>query len=233
MALKRYFPSNLLAFFLALLSIWGIITSYQYGAASLDYYKIRSILAIWQEEGVTQSPEQYQQAKQTVSDAHKSHPSHPMYIDLIGQINEWGVIAGYVDKEQALALAKKSYLDATQLRPTWPVTWASLAMVKWRLQEFDDELLLYLNRADKFGPRKPEVNLLYSELGLALYKANHPFILRIRPQVQQRLARGLSDAASRKRVVALIVQYDAAKIACRWLRDESNNIRKFIPACKL
>lgn len=232
MALNRYSRQHIFSVFLGLLSVWGIVTTFQYGAASLDFYQIKNIITLWQEEGLTQSPEQYQKAREAVYKANQSHPNHPLYIDLIGQINEWGAIAGYEDQQQALQQAKLRYLQATKIRPTWPVTWASLAMVKWRLQEFDDEMLLYLNRADQFGPRKPEVNVLFSELGLALYEGNHPFLLKIRPQVTERLAAGLRNSASRDRVLSVISQYDAGKLVCRWLRDEADNIKRIIPNCK-
>ena len=223
---------NLFALFLALLSIWGIITTTQYGAASLDYYKTKSIISLWQVEGYIKSPEQYQKAKQAAYGAHNSHPNHALYLDLLGQVYEWGQISGYENKKQALQRAKKYYQDATQIRPTWPVTWASLANVKWRLQEFDDEMLLYLHHADQLGSRKREVNVFFSELGLALYKENNLFLLNIRTEVKQSLAMGLRAGKNRQKVKAVIKKYDAAKIVCFWLRKEPyDSTRNFIPDC--
>jgi hypothetical protein len=223
---------NLFALFLALLSIWGIITTTQYGAASLDYYKTKSIISLWQAEGYIDSTEQYQKAKQAAYGAHSKHPEHALYLDLLGQIHEWGQISGYENKKQSLQRAEKHYLNATQIRPTWPVTWASLANVKWRLKELDGEMLMYLQLADKFGPRKKEVNVFFSELGLALYKANNLFLLNIRGQVKRNITTGLRDSASRKMIRAVIKKYDAGMIVCFWLRNEPYDyIGKFITGC--
>jgi hypothetical protein len=234
MGLNTRSIQNLFALFLALLSIWGIITTSQYGAASLDYYKTKSIMSLWQAEGYIKSPEQYQKAKRAAYGAHNSHPNHALYLDLLGQIYEWGQISGYEDKKQALQRAKNYYLSSTQIRLIWPITWASLANVKWRLQEFDDEMLRYLHHADKFGSRKREVNMFFIELGLALYKANNLFLLKIRVQVEQHLTLALSDSNSRQKVWAVIKKYNAVKIVCFWLRNETyDNTRAFIPGCKV
>jgi hypothetical protein len=233
MGLNSRSMQNLFSLFLALLSIWGIITTSQYGAASLDYYKTKSIMSLWQAKGYIESPEQYQKAKRAGYGAHNSHPNHALYLDVLGQIYEWGEISGYEDKKQALQHAKNYYLSATEIRPIWSVNWASLANVKWRLQEFDDEMLLYLHRADQFGPRKREVNIFFSELGLALYKVNNLFLLNISAQVKQRLAIALRDGDSKQKVMAVIKKYDAGKIVCFWLRDEPyDSTRHFIPGCK-
>jgi hypothetical protein len=223
---------NLFALFLALLSIWGIITTSHYGAASLDYYKTKSIVSLWQAEGYIKSPEQYQKAKLAVHGADKNHPNHALYLDLLGQVYEWGQISGYEEKNQALQQAEKYYLDATKIRPTWPVIWASLANVKWRMQEFDGEMLSYLHRADQFGPRKREVNVFFTELGLALYKTNNLFLLNVREQLKQHLALGLRVGSSRQKVKAIIKKYNAEKIVCFWLRDEDyDTTRRFIMGC--
>jgi hypothetical protein len=224
---------NLFTLLLVLLSIWGITTTAQYGAASLDYYKTKSIMSLWQGEGYIESPEQYQKAKRAASRANSKHPEHALYLDLLGQIHEWGQLSGYENKKQSLQRAKNYYLNATKIRPIWPVTWASLANVKWRLREFDDEMLLYLLRADKFGTRKREINVFFSELGLTLYKANNLFLLNIRELLKQRLTMGLRDGGSRERVSAVIKKYDAAKIVCFWLSNQPyDNTRKFILGCK-
>ena len=224
---------NLFALFLALLSIWGIIITSQYGTASLDYYKTKSIMSLWQAEGVIESPEQYEKAKLAAYGAHNTHPNHALYLDLLGQIHEWGQISGYENQKQALQQAQNYYQSATQIRPIWSVTWASLANVKWRLQEFDDEMLLYLLRADQFGPRKREVNIFLSELGLALYDSNNLLLLNIIAKVKKRLTMGLLNPASRERVRAIIKKHDAATLVCFWLSNQPyDNARKFILGCK-
>ena len=90
---------------------------------------VRNILASWQESGNKQTLAEYQRAKAAIQSAVDSQPSHPLYQDLLGQVYEWGAIAGYEDQSTALQAAKAHYLRGTQLRPLWPVTWASSASV--------------------------------------------------------------------------------------------------------
>lgn len=233
MKISNHAQTLILAVCLGCIGLWGAITAFQYGSASLSFYRVKNILTEWQSEGNQQSEQQYLLAKNAIQSALHSHPNNPLYVDIIAQIYEWGAIAEYEDNKEALAQAKQYYTKATQLRPSWPVTWASLAMIKWRSQEFDDELLDYLNQANHFGPLKPEVHILFSELGLALYKNNHPLLLKIRPLFYQHLALGLRNPVSRKLVVASINQSGLDKQVCRWLRNEPEETILWVRECKL
>lgn len=232
MALARKAKHSL---FLALLIGMGAIGLYQafkFGSASLNFYHVKNILAEWQLSANQQSEAQYFIAKSAIEDAIDYHPSNPLYVDIMGQIFEWGTIAGYEDRDHGLSSAKKYYLAATKLRPSWPVTWASLAMIKWRYQEFDDETLSYLENANRFGPLKPEVHIIFSEMGLALYNNNHPFLLQIRERVHLHLALGLRNINSREVVISAINNYELHTQVCRWLRNEPRSTLSLIQGCK-
>jgi hypothetical protein len=233
MTMANQTKTLVLAVCLSVLGFWGLVTAFQYGSASLSFYRVKNILAEWQIEGNQQSEQQYLLAKNAIISALDSHPNNPLYVDIMAQIYEWGAIAEYEDNAEALKQAEHYYLKATQLRPSWPVTWASLAMIKWRSQEFDDELLGYLDQANKFGPLKPEVHILFSELGLALYKNNHPLLIKIRPLFYQHLALGLRNPSSRQIVVASINQSGLDKQVCRWLRNEPESTILWVRECKL
>lgn len=215
----------------ASLALVCLFVALRFTAASFDFYKVRNIVTSWQEQGNTQTIEEYQSAKIAIESAVDSQPSHPLYQDLLAQVHEWGAISGYEPAEQALKSAKAHYLLATQLRPLWPVTWASLAMVKWRQQEFDDEMLSYLNTAGELGPKKPEVHLLYVQLGMALYDNNHPMLVTIRDEFYHRISLGLRAPQSRQKVLDLIKEYKAEKRVCRWLRKEPASVQRLIPNC--
>lgn len=232
MAIISKLTPHLLAIFICLCCLFGLVNTFNFGSASLDFYMVKNVFQLWQDEQDQQSLQQYELARDAIYSANKSHPKHPLYIDLIGQTNEWGAIAEYDDSSASLHAAKASYLEATKIRPTWSVTWASLVMVKWRLQEFDDEMLFYLNNADHFGPKKPEVNILFAELGVALYKSNHNLLISLRDRVEYRLIQGLRDPQSRGRVIQIITDNSVEKQVCRWLRNEPYMLRKFIPDCE-
>jgi hypothetical protein len=221
-----------LVLFCILISIWGSVSAYQYGTASLSFYKVNNILAQWQAQGDKKTKEQYLLAKQDIISALDKHPNHPLYVDVMAQIYEWGAISGYEDSKQALGMAKQYYLQASQLRPSWPVTWASLVMVKWRLQEFDEEMLGFLVNADKFGPFIPEVHILLSQIGLALYKNNNPLLINIRPVFERHLALGMRNMNSRQTVINTINNSGLNKQVCRWLRHEPQSTTTLLKGCK-
>jgi hypothetical protein len=220
MCLTKKILSTTLVLSCLSIAAWGLLSAFQYGTASIEFYRVNNILSLWQTNEEQQSEVQYLLAKNGMLSAIKKHPNHPLYIDTMAQIYEWGSIAGYEDSKKALATAKQYYLQATQLRPSWAVTWASLVMVKWRLQEFDQEMLSFLANADKFGPFKPEVHILYSQLGLALYKNNNPLLIIIRPVFERHLALGMRNRKSIQTVINTINNNGLNRQVCRWLRFE-------------
>jgi hypothetical protein len=219
-----------MAFFVIFVAVLGIWNAVRFGAASLDYYYVRNVIEKWQVSGAEQQSD-YLSAKDAIIKTKKLHFSHPLYADLSGQITEWGVMAGYESLDD-LSLAKTDYLRAVRMRPAWPVTWASLAMIKWRLNEFDDEMLAYVYQADSLGPQSPEVHGFFAELGLALYQANHPFYRNIREQTQARVVLGLRNPDSRAKVEAAIERYQAKNIACIWAQQRDSYVANHILDCK-
>jgi tetratricopeptide (TPR) repeat protein len=220
------------ALLLVIISVLGISTAYDYGIASVNYYNVKNTVEKWHLDPQNRDLESYEKAKNNSLVAIQYHPDNALYLDLKAQVDEWGVIFEFESSTEGLNSAKEYYLKATQLRPLWPVTWASLAKVKWRLQELDDEMLYYLQQAHKLGPKKSEVNILFAGLGLALYKNNHPMLLKIRPMFYQRLAQGLINPYSRKPVKQAIKSYDAERLVCRWLRNEPNAKKWLVSKCE-
>jgi hypothetical protein len=227
-------PSRYHFLMLALLSsmaVLGLLSSVNLGLASLHYYHVRNTVDAWRVDPSQRSEQQYLVAKQTALVATQSQQNNALYQDLLAQVIEWGAVFSYEEQELGLNAAKAHYLRASELRPYWPVTWASLVMVKWRQQQLDDELLLYLQTAANLGPQKPEVHTVIVEFGLALYRANHPFLLHIRPEFYRRLALGLKNPQSRQQIIHLIQQYQATNLVCRWLKDEPRHLKQLIPGC--
>lgn len=222
----------LLASLLVIISVCGISTAYDYGVASVNFYNVKNIIEKWHDDPLDSDLKDYQVAKNNSLVANKYHPDNALYLDLVAQVDEWGVIFEFENRIEGLNSAKEYYLQATQLRPLWPVTWASLAKVKWRLQEFDNEMLFYLAQANKLGPKKPEVNLLFADLGLALYKNSHPMLFKIRPMFYERLAQGLINPLSRNAVKQIVENYGVESLVCRWLSDKPNAKKWLASKCK-
>ena len=96
------------------------------------------------------------------------------------------------------------------------MSWASLALIKLRLGEFDEEMLFYLKQADILGPIKPEVHVAFAEIGLLLYTLNHPFFKQIGPTARSRVLQGIRHKDSRQRIYSIIKRTGSQKAICRW-----------------
>ncbi|MDP5131489.1 MAG: VpsP family polysaccharide biosynthesis protein [Paraglaciecola sp.] len=227
MSRYHYFLNSILV----VICVCGIATAYDYGIASINFYNVKNNIEKWNTDSRDSALVPYLRAKNNSLVANKYHPNNALYVDLMAQVDEWGVIFEFENEAEGLESAKQRYLKATQLRPLWPVTWASLVKVKWRLQEFDDEMLYYLEKANTLGPKKAEVNILIADLGLALYTNNHAMLLKIRPMFYQRLAQGLIDPYSRKPINKIIANYEAQSLVCRWLREDASALKYLFYKC--
>jgi hypothetical protein len=223
---------DFLVVFIITLSGFGLHQALYFGLASFHNYSVINMLKHWQSSPLEHTYIDYSRTKAKAQQVVLHHPDNAEYWDLSAQVNEWGFIFGYEKHESALLEVKKQYLRATELRPLWPESWASLVKTKWRLQEFDEEMLYYFERATLLGPQKPKVHLVVIELGLALYANNHLMLLNIRPEFHRRLALGLRHDKTRGKVKKLISQYESEALVCRWLKNEYLNARKYIPNCE-
>ncbi|TKB44654.1 hypothetical protein [Thalassotalea mangrovi] len=140
-----------------------------FGIANLYFKQAQHQLNHWQFAGNVSSERDYRQALDDINSALLFHSRHNQYLELKAQILEWGADDGIVQPTGAVLMqAKQLYLQSISSRPAWPATWAALAMLKWRLQEFDGEMIGYLQQAFKTGKNSPEVKFAFLELGKVL-----------------------------------------------------------------
>ena len=212
-----------LSFLIFLICIVGGINAMRFAFANLAFSNANQKLIQWSKDGEVRQDMSIEEAKDLMQTATGLNASYAMYADALGQIVEWGVHTGIYEQSQ-LELAKEYYLKASESRPTWPVTWANLAMIKWRQQQFDEELSEYLNKASQYGSQTPEVHLLFVQLGLSLYKDNHPFYIEIKDTVRSRLALALLHPQSNEKARQFIHTTEQLKTACRWLAQDKPEI---------
>lgn len=137
-----------------------------FGLANIYFKQAEVRVKSWQKMGQIASDEDYRQAMAYADNALFFHPGHNQYLEIKAQILEWGADEGFESsRTTALQKAKALYLQSTASRPTWPNTWAALAMLKWRMQEFDMEMIRYLQNAYIVGKHSPEVILAFTQLG--------------------------------------------------------------------
>lgn len=205
-----------MACFIGGLATVGLVSAFTFGGASLNYVSVKNTVDEWQQSEGIGNQQEYENVKKGVDAARTSHSSNPLYWELSGQVQEWGWVSGYATSD-ALHLAKEQYLANTKLRPLWPVTWANLAMVKWRLHEFDEEMLTFLQKADELGPYSKEVHVLFTRLGISLYQANHPMYSDIKDTVHERIRKGLQNKQAKTDILRFIDSTNSLDAVCRWI----------------
>ncbi len=191
-------------------------------SANLSFYQTFQLKELWLKNETLADISQYKTALQAIEDSNNTHKNNPHYLITQGLVLEWGGISDIFsnkEQQQKLLLAKEYYLDAVALRPTWPVTWATLAILKWRLNEIDQSLVDYLKLADKYGPHTLAVQQAWLDVGFFLYKNKSPYTVQIIKGLRHHLNLMLKDSRInvRKSAIAIIKRHNAQKQACNWL----------------
>ncbi len=191
--------------------------------AALHYYKANNLLTQWRESEKINRQGDYILAKETAEKAVELSNNNPLYLDVLADIYQWGLYQKLEsDPVNVTKMAMQLYKLSIQNRPSWPVTWANMAVLKWRNGEFDEDFKFYLSQADKFGKSQPEVHLLFTELGLAAYQARHPLYTQYKQTIKHRIYNAILSPQSRDKALSLIKKYEQRRITCRWLTKKNN-----------
>jgi len=207
--------------------------SMKMGIANLSFYAANHYVETWLDHKNLTDAVEYQQALRSINDANGSHPDNSHYLITQGLVYEWAgtgnLFSDDEEKTRHLLKAKTYYLDAVKLRPTWPVTWATLAILKWRLGEIDQQLIDYLFQADKFGQHTPEVNQAWLEVGFYLYQNKSTFTAKIVKGLRKHLEIIFNDSRpdSRTMAIDIIKRHQAERLACSWLYNNEKFITHY------
>ncbi len=220
---------------LIVLSITLIIACYpaiKMTGANLQFYKASQLQAHWLKNNSLTNKPQYLTAVNAISNANAAHLNNPRYLAEQGLIHEWAGISAIFnkdDQQKNLLAAKHFYLKAVELRPTWPTTWASLALLKWRLNEMDQELIHYLIQADKFGANMDDVHNAWLDIGLYLYKSKSQYTVQIIKKLRSHLKTIASNSRPfyRNKAISIIKRHNAQKQACMWLSNDNGYNKDF------
>jgi tetratricopeptide (TPR) repeat protein len=206
--------------FILLVCCWQAI---KMGKANLSFYPAYQLTERWLKNNSLTDIVQYKDALKSIDDASMNHPNNPHYLIIQGLVREWGAVSNVFSdeliKKKQLKSAREYYLSAVELRPTWPVTWATLAILKWRLEEIDQQLIDYLIQADKYGPNTLEVHQAWLEIGLYLYRNKSPHTVKVIKGTRKHLELMLKDIrpSVRESAVMIIKRQNAQRFACNWI----------------
>jgi len=195
------------------------------GLAHLQVLRVENQLNYWYKRGEVPSTASMVSALSAIEQANRLHPDNPYQLTLQARLLEWrGYNNGNVipqDYRAALALHQR----AAALRPLWPDTWAEMAQIKVRLNEFDSALDGYLSRANELGPYTPAVHVAFAQANLIRVPSLSSEQLGL---LETHVVRGLRDHRSKGQVTELIERYGQQSLACQWLEGEGG-LQKLCP----
>lgn len=117
----------------------------------------------------TLTNEQWGELKKNLSVAIDYDPENSKLYEFLGFSSE-GPFTTYSSGNNVAMEARRSayhqYKQSISLRPTWPYLWARLAVVKFRMNEIDEEFFHAMHRSDEFGPWEPSIQKTIISLGL-------------------------------------------------------------------
>ena len=143
------------------------------GLADAHYTSARLALAEGTPAKGAPRPEAIASALASVRQALALEPSNPHFVEQSARLQELRAL-GLPSRDPALrdglrqSLAQ--YREAAAMRPGSPYVWASIAMLKVRLNDMDFEFYGALERAGRLGPWEPQVQIAMIDVGLATWR---------------------------------------------------------------
>ena len=182
----------------------GIYAAALRGLADAHYTNARLTLAPGAAERRAARSEELSHALASVNQALVYEPSNPMFVEQSARLQELRALAlpaGDPGIREGLRRSLAQYRDAAAMRPGSPYVWASIAMLKVRLNDMDFELYGALERAGRLGPWESQVQITMIDVGLATW----PWLARAgKVRVLEALERGLLRQEPEVRRIAAV-----------------------------
>lgn len=142
--------------------------SASWGLADVENKKVRVSINRWENDIDSFSTDDWDKTFSYAKAALEKDPHNPELLSLMGNVYEWNSFQAdnEIQNNQNGKLALDYYRKAVQLRPQWPYTWSGIALLKYKMSEFDQEFQLALNNATELGPWEPKVQEIIAEVGL-------------------------------------------------------------------
>lgn len=156
--------------FLLIASIVLAILSTRLMLASMWDTQVNTFLVDWEQKGLQPKQKAWQIAFNAVNKSISLSPiKNANYYDHLGRVWEWkqfnhpfGDKTATESREHAL----QAYRQSVILKPQWPYTWVSLAYIKLRLNQLDEEFNDALQSAFRLGPWRIKSNKHIANMGL-------------------------------------------------------------------
>jgi len=173
------------------LLIIAIKISGSWGLADVEYQKARAFVERWENDFESFREEDWNKVVSYAKAAVDKDPDNPDVLSLMGSVYEWNTFRPENQRQnnQQRRLALEYYRKAVELRPQWPHTWNGIALLKFRMDEFDQEFHSALKNAMELGPWEPRVQEIIAEVGLSAWEE---LDFAMRERIVQNIDRGIT-----------------------------------------
>jgi len=153
-----------------------------------DVYARPSIIVLekWRSGKIELKNDEWNELRENLSFALRRDPDNPKIHEYLALAIEGRYAEIAPENKEAMPSRREAYTHykrSISIRPTWPYAWVSLALVKYRLGETDDEFYHALHKADELGPWEPGVQRVIVDVGLHYWKSlsrnERKFVLNI------------------------------------------------------
>ena len=132
-------------------------------------YRVRYAMDMWQDEKRLADGAELKIAFANINYALYWHPNRPDYLEHKAHLYLYFMLI-YAHRENIFRWAGLKAVElhqrALRLRPTWPYSWAGLALIKAYLGEFDKDYIVAYNNAIRYGKLEVSVQKELIEAGL-------------------------------------------------------------------
>jgi hypothetical protein len=157
----------------AALLIAGMYAAAMRGLADAHYTSARLTLEAGTPANRAPRAEALASAMASMRQALALEPSNPHFVEQGARLQELRALAlrpTDASRRQGLQRSLAQYRVAAAMRPGSPYVWASIAMLKVRLNDMDFEFYGALERAGKLGPWESQVQIAMIDVGLATWR---------------------------------------------------------------
>lgn len=161
---------SFIALFAAAILAAGIYGAAQRGLADAHYTNARLVLAAGALADNAPRPETIGPALASLREARMFETSNPHYVEQVARLRELQALRlepRDPARREGLRQSLAQYREAAAMRPGSPYVWASIAMLKARLNDMDFEFYGALERAGRLGPWEPQVQIAMIDIGMA------------------------------------------------------------------
>lgn len=191
-----------------------IYVALSHGLASFKYNYTKNQLEYWSSTDQIPNPVSYQLTKESIRSVNALWPTNPNYIDTRASVLIWGYYEELEDPD-ILNVAMEHFEQSIRTRPIWPWTWTEWVMTKWRLDEYDDDMLNGLITLDKVGPYTGEANLVLVDVGLQMIAQRPELTAQLKPLIEKHYLRAELNGVIIRQMRALKEEHENTE----WLPD--------------